>query len=143
MRTRKKKDKSLPILESWDGSPEGKARFHKDAQAILRSIASEAGLGAKDFEVHSNTMGPALAGTAYLFADSFHLWIDGGSRGDWSPPAWRGGKAAASREGYVIARRVAHRKDHVGCGENVALDWELLWDPPSLVKVLKLEGVIA
>lgn len=135
MKTRKnKKDKALPLLaQAWDGSPEGKARFHKDAHATLRAVASAAGLGAKDFEVHSNTMGPVLAGTAYLFADSFHLWIDGGSRGDWGTP----------REGYVIARRVAHRKDHVGCGENVALDWELLWDPPSLVKVLKLEGVIA
>lgn len=133
MKAHKKKDKTFPVLDSWDGSPEGKARFHKDAHIVLCAIASEVGLGAKDFEVYSNIMGPVLAGTAYLFSDSFHLWIDGGSRGDWG----------ISRSGYATARRVAHRKDHVGCGENVALDWELLWDPPSLVKVLKLEGIVA
>lgn len=137
MTTRKKKErekKELPLLsQSWDGSPESKARFHKEAVVVLRAVALAAGLGAKDFEVSSNTFGPALAGTVYLHADAFHLWVDGGSRGDWGT---RDG-------GHAIARRVAHRKDYVGSGENVALDWELLWDPSSLVKVLKLEGVIA
>ncbi|HYX20436.1 MAG TPA: hypothetical protein VFA98_06280 [Thermoanaerobaculia bacterium] len=135
MKARKKRATgALPLLsQSWDGSPESKARFHKDAQAVLRAVATEAGLGPKDFEVSSNVMGPVVIGSVSLFADRFHLWIYGGSSGEWGTP----------REGDVTARRVAHRKDYAGSGENVAIDWELLWDPPSLVKVLKLEGVIA
>jgi len=130
----RKRAKAMPLLEqSWDGTADGKARFHKEALVVLRAVAIAAGLGAKDHEVRSNPMGPALAGSAYLLADGFHLWIDGGSRGDWG----------AREGGRVTARKAAHRKDHAGSGENVSLDWELLWDPASLVEVLKLEGVIA
>lgn len=131
---KKKEKKAFPLLQqSWDGSPEGKARFHRDAQAVLHAVALAADLGSKDFEVSSNVMGPVVLGSVSLYADTFHLWIHGGSSGEWG----------MARNSDVTARRVEHRKDYVGSGPNVSVDWELLWDPPSLVKVLKLEGVIA
>ena len=120
------------MLEDWDLTPEDKERFHKDAQRVLRAVAEAAGLGKGEFEVGSNKAGPAIAGEVHLHADRFHLWIWGGSS-----------LYSGASRGSVTARRVKHRKDYAGDGENVSIDWELLWDPASLVRVLKLEGVIS
>jgi hypothetical protein len=116
---------ALPMLERWDHTEEGKERYHRDGQRVLRAVAEAAGLSKGEFEVISNKAGPAVSGEVSLYADRFHLWIS----------SW-------GSEGHVTARTVKHRKDYTGDGPNVSVDWELLWDPESLVQVLKLEGVI-
>jgi hypothetical protein len=129
----------LPMLEQrWDGGDESKERFHKDALVVLRALAEAGGLGPKDYDVSSNKMGPVSLGFVGLYTDRFHLWISGGSRASW------GSSCPECREdlGHVTARRVAGRKDHLGVGANLSVEWELLWDPPSLVTVLRLEGVL-
>lgn len=128
------KAKSLPLIAAWDGTEEGKARLHREVVLVLRALAGALGLsvGRKGgCEIDSNPCGPAIGGYVYLRADSFHLWVDCGARGEWSP----------ARGLSVTARRVRRRDDHVGSGPNVALDWELLWDPQKLAEVLVLEGV--
>jgi hypothetical protein len=39
MRARKK-GVELPLPDRWDGTPESKARLHKDAQLVLRALAA-------------------------------------------------------------------------------------------------------
>ena len=129
----KKEKSSSLILERWDGTPEGKTRFHKDGKEVLVAVASELGLKKEQYDVASNEAGPAIAGTIYLWTDTFHLWINGGGSREWRP----------EDEGYVIARRVKDRKDHASQERNVEIAWELLWNPAALVDVLRIEGVAA
>jgi hypothetical protein len=126
--------KSLPLIAAWDGTEDGKSRLHREIAQVLRALAGalDLSIGRKgDCEIDSNPCGPAIGGYVYLRADSFHLWVDCGSRGEWGP----------SRGLSVTARKVRRRDDHVGSGPNVSLDWELLWDPHKLAEVLALEGV--
>ena len=131
--SKKQRSLSLATPDRWDGTAEGKTRLHKEVQAIFRDVARILGLSKGEYEVSSNMAGPASGGEVRLHADGFHLWANFGYRGDWGPSPHDGG--------WMTARRVAHRRDYVGAGENVELAWELLWDPGKLVEVLRLEGV--
>lgn len=126
--------KALPLIAAWDGTEEGKVRLHHDVALVLRALADALDLsvgrkGGGDCEIDSNPCGPTIGGYVYLRADSFHLWVDCGSRGEWGP----------ARCLSVTARKVSRRDDHTGSGPNVAIDWELLWDPSKLAEVLILE----
>ena len=133
----------VPLPERWDGTAEDKKRVLAEIAAVLRAVARSLGLrvgtkGGGDCEVDSQAFGPALGGEVRLHADRFHLWVNAGSGHEWEPPRGeRGGRA----EGYVIARRTAHRRDFTGAGDNIELPWELLWDPQKLAEVLRLEGL--
>jgi hypothetical protein len=137
-----KTEKTLPLVDKWDGTAESKARLHKGALAVFHAVARELGLGKSDYDAHSNEMGPAIGGYIYFNTDTLHMWIDGG----YGFEAW--GKSEPDPDGrvesYVVARKCKHRKDYVGDYESdVRLDWELLWDPRKLVEVLRLEGFVS
>ena len=131
---------ALPLPEKWDGSPESKARLHRDAQRVLRAVASELGLGKEEFEVYSNELGPAIGGEIYFTTDTFRIWISGG----YGRELWGSGESAQSAglvESYITVRRCRDRKDY-DYEHDLDLDWELLWDPVKLVEVLRLEGFL-
>jgi len=137
-----KTEKTLPLIDKWDGTAESKAKLHKGAQLVFRALARELGLKKNDYDVHSNEMGPAIGGSIYFNTDTLHMWIDGG----YGFEAW--GKSEAPDpeqrvESYVVARKCKHRKDYVGDYESdIHLDWELLWDTRKLAEVLALEGFV-
>ena len=84
-----------------------------------------------DCEIRSNSCGPAVGGYVYLLAETFHLTVDLGSRGEWGE----------SRGITMYARRVQSRDDHASEEPSIELDWELLWDSRSLADVLRTEGL--
>jgi hypothetical protein len=135
MRARKK-GAELPLPDRWDGTPESKARLHKDAQLVLRALAAELGLKKDEFEVHSIAMGPAIGGTIYLHAKAMRMWIEGGYGFE---PWGRSGATAERVESYAMARRCKDGKD-VDYEHDLDVDWELLWDVKKLAEVLRLEG---
>lgn len=132
----KAKGSELPLLDKWDGTPDSKARLHKDAQAVLRAAAEELGLKKDEFRVHSNQMGTAIGGTIYLSAPVMRMWIEGGYG---FYPWGRSGETGQRVDSYVTARRCKDGKD-VDYEHDLAVDWELLWDVKKLVEVLRLEG---
>lgn len=136
MKKRKIKGSELPLLDKWDGTPASKAYLHRDAQYVLRALATELGLEKSEFEVHSNPMGPAIGGTIYLHAKAMRMWIEGGYGFE---PWGRSGVTFERVESYVTARRCKDGKD-VDYEHDLDVDWELLWDVKKLAEVLRLEG---
>jgi hypothetical protein len=134
----KKKSEKLPLLDKWDGTPESKARLHKDAQVVLRAVAVELGFKKSEFDVHSNVMGPAIGGAIYLNAPVMRMWIEGGYGFE---PWGKAGETGGRVESYATARRCKDGKD-VDCEHDLDVDWELLWDVKKLVEVLRLEGFV-
>lgn len=132
-----RKSIALPMPDPWDGSAEGKTRLHKEVQFVFREVARILGFGKSEYEIGSNVMGPAAGGEVHFYSDSFHLWMNFGYSHEWGPSL-----DVARDEGWMTARRVAHRRDYTGAGPNVDLAWELLWDPSKLVEVLRVEGVV-
>jgi len=131
---KKSKKVGLPLVDKWDGTPEGKARLHKGAQQVLRALAAELGLKKGEFEVRSNEMGPAIGGTIHLDAKALRVWIEGGYG---FTPWGKSAETGPRTESYVAACRCEGGKDK---GSDLVVDWELLWDPKKLVEVLRLEG---
>lgn len=132
----KAKGSELPLLDKWDGTPESKARLHRDAQVVLRALAIELGFAKNEFDVHSNVMGPAIGGAIYLNTPAMRMWIDGG----YGFHPWGETEERSHRvESYVMARRCKDGKDE-DLEHDLALDWELFWDVKKLAEVLRLEG---
>lgn len=126
----------VPLLDKWDGTPESKARLHKDAQVVLRAVGEELGWKKHELRVHSNPMGPAVGGTIYFDAPMMRMWIEGG----YGFEAWgKTGETGQRVDSYVTARRCKDGKD-VSFEHDLVVDWELLWDPAKLAEVLRLEG---
>ena len=126
----------LPLPSPWDGTAEGKERLHGEVRRVLTAVAAKLRLVTSrtpgfDCEIRSNVCGPVVGGYVYLFADTFHVIVDLGSRGEWGP----------ARDITMYARRVRSRVDYASCEPVIALDWELLWDPAALADVLRTEGL--
>lgn len=133
----KKKRVELPLLDKWDGTPESKARLHRDAQVVLRAVAIELGFSKSEFDVHSNVMGVAIGGAIYLDTPTMRMWIDGGSG---FHPWGESSRPVEDRvESCAMARRCKDGKDE-DVEHDLVVDWELFWDVKKLVEVLRLEG---
>jgi hypothetical protein len=132
------KSATMPLLDKWDGTFDSKRRLHRDAQLVLRALAAELGLKKSDFDISSNELGPVSGGTIYFHADTWRMWIEVGS--GFHP--WGASGETDPHESCVLVRRTKGRKDYSGDEENVAIAWELLWDPKKLIEVLRLEGVV-
>lgn len=104
-------------MNRWNGTTEDKKRFHSEGQKVLRQIAKTLCIHRSGYEIVSNPGGIVIGGEVSLKTKKFYLQITGG----------------CLDESYVWGRLTD--------GKNVRFDWELLYDPPSFVKVLKLEGL--
>jgi hypothetical protein len=132
--------KGFPLLDKWDGTAEGKSRLHRDAQVVLRALAKELEFKKNEFRVRSNPMGPAIGGTIHLEAPTVRMWIDGGY--GFAPWGKTERDPSERVDSHAMARRLKDGKD-VDFDHDLAVDWELLWDPAKLAEVLRLEGFCA
>ena len=139
----------LPLPEKWDGTAESKARLHDGCRRVFRAVAAELGLKKSEFEVRSNEMGEAIGGFVYLDTDTFYMQVSGGYGFHvWdrfsTAEATKALREASRVDSCVTVCRVTGRTDYACTkGDDVVLDWELLWDPAKLVTFLRLEGIVS